>query len=146
VFVLSANDGATLFSLPFVRHFGGHSMPASSEVLLPPFRGVLALRRPNANVLDLVAAHGLSEFRNSAYRRDDREFQVGQRWLSERFSVEVLATERGVPRHLRFVFARALEDPSYLFLYPTAEGLRPYSLPPAGVTRPLPEPAWPTGQ
>jgi hypothetical protein len=143
VIVLSAFDVATRFSLPFVRHFAGRSMPASSEVLLPPFLGTLQLRRPSADTLELEAATGFSDLRHSAYRREDRDFHAGERWPGERFSVEVLATDHGVPRHLRFVFAHPLEDARYLFLYPTAEGLRTFSLPPVGATRPLPQPALP---
>jgi hypothetical protein len=56
----------------------------------------------------------------------------------------VMALEQGNPTQLRFAFKRPLSDPSYLFLYPVASGLRALRLPPVGSAVRLGPPAWPS--
>jgi len=148
VFVLGSSDLAASFSLPFIRRFAGASAPATSELLLPPFSGPLLLQRISPSILDVSSRskHGFTEFRASAYRREDRDLKVGEYLAGPRFSVVVMAERHGVPTRLRFVFARPLEDPAHLFVYPTDAGLLPLSLPVVGQSRRLPAPAWPRPQ
>jgi hypothetical protein len=145
VFVVSANDNATQFSLPFIRHRQGKPMPLSCTLLLPPTDAAIGLTRiaPNALELRSSAAGGLSGLRHSAYRLATDEFRAGQLFATPRFTVEVLTLAAGTPTALRFVFATPLDDPSYIFLYPRPEGLSRLDLPPPGGTIQLQPPADP---
>lgn len=148
VIVISANDIATQFSLPFIRHRHGKPMPASSQLLVPPAFKPIELARTAPNVLELRSTDeaGHPGFRNSAYRLESTDFHVGDRFTTPTFTVEVLAVNAGNPTSLRFTFGKDLEDSSYLFLYPQEEGLMRLELPPVGTRTQLPPPAAPGTQ
>jgi hypothetical protein len=143
VIVLSASDVATQYCLPYIRRFHHTTAPASSQLMLPPATEAFEVERvaENALVLRSTAPHGHSGFQNSAYRRQHSAFRVGERIHAPRFEVEVLAVDDGVPVALRFVFARSVEDPGYLFVYPRKNGLERVELPGPGGTLRLPPPA-----
>lgn len=143
--VISANDIATQFSLPFIRYRHGKSMPASSQLLVPPAFRPIELARTAPNVLELRSTDpaGHPGFRNSAYRLESTDFLAGDRFTTPTFTVEVVAVNAGNPTSLRFTFEKDLEDASYLFLYPREEGLKPLELPPVGTRVQLPPPAAP---
>jgi hypothetical protein len=145
VFMLGSGDLASSYSLPFVRSFTGTSVPKTSELLLPPHSGPLVVERVSANILDVSARtkDGFREFRTSAYRREDRDFETGDILPGSRFSVVVIAAKRGLPTRLRFVFPRPLEAADYLFVYPTKAGIAPLALPPIGRVGRLSAPTWP---
>jgi hypothetical protein len=146
VLVVSANDIATQFSLPFVLHRHHLAMPASSQLLLPPAVSPIEIERLAPNTLELrsTAASGHSGFRNSAYRLEADDFHAGQRFATPSFEVEVVSVTAGTPTDLRFIFAKSLDDPSYLFLYPRAEGLTQLQLPALGGTLELGPPTSPS--
>jgi hypothetical protein len=145
IIVVSAQDLATQYALPYVRHLHRLTTPASSEILLPPCMSTIDLVRVAANVLDIRLS---TRFDRSSFRRNvywpaaDREFQAGQRFATERFEVRVIATEHGDPTQLRFAFVHPLDDPQYLFLYPVRDGLRPLALPAVGATLQLAAPSF----
>jgi hypothetical protein len=145
VFVLSAIDLGTQMSLPAIRRFHHLNAPLSSEALLPPVFVPFRVSRPSLRVLELsmTTPTALAELRTSAYRLAESDFEVHQRFEGRQFQTTVLAAVRGLPTQLRFEFERPLEDPSYVFLFPTPNGLRPFSLPAVGGTLELPPPAWP---
>lgn len=143
VFVLSALDSTSQYALPFVLHFLGPSAPDSSHLLLPPGLSSLELRRSADNALEVTAADGNGHFGflSSAYRRADASFAEGQHFSNPLFRVEVVRVVDGVPSVLRYVFARPLNDPSYVFMYPRPEGSRRLVLPGLGESQTLPPPA-----
>jgi hypothetical protein len=141
VFVISASDIATQFSLPFIRHRHGKSMPASTQLLLPPVLKEIEVARPAPNMFELRTTQGHTGFRNSAYRLESTDFHVGERHVTPTFAVEVVAVDAGNPTDLRFTFEKDLEDASYLFLYPREEGLMRLQLPRTGGRMQLPPPA-----
>jgi hypothetical protein len=147
IIVVSAQDLATQYALPYVRHLHRLTTPASSEILLPPCMSPIDLVRIAANVLDIRLS---TRFDRSSFRRNvywpavDREVRTGQRFASERFEVRVMATDHGDPTQLRFTFVRPLDDPHYLFLYPVRDGLRPLALPAVGTTLQLAAPSFVT--
>jgi hypothetical protein len=144
VVVVSAQDLATQYALPYVRHLHGLTAPASSEILLPPCSGPLELARVASNVLEIRISNPYDQ---SAFRRNvywpaaERGFRRGQRFVTERFTVVVIETDHGDVRQLRFAFDRTLDDPTYLFLYPVQSGLRPLRLPSVGHTLRLAAPS-----
>lgn len=145
VFVISATDAGTSFSLPFVRRFWGRTAPLTSELLLPSYRGAMWLQRIDRHVIDVWSPSydGLSDFRRSAYRREEASFAAGQHIEGPRFSVTVVDQQQGVPTRLRFAFARPLEDHRYLFVRATEAGLTPVVLPRPGQVMKLPAPVSP---
>jgi hypothetical protein len=145
VFVLSSTDLVTQMSFPFFRRSRGQSVPATSAMLLPTLRASFEVIRPNAYTLELrmFTADALSELRISAYRLAGADFAMSQRYFGPEFQTTVLSAANGLPTSLRFEFQRALDDPSYVFLFPTPDGLSTFSPPPIGGTVRLPPPAWP---
>lgn len=146
VFVFSAQDLTTQYSLPFVRRLHGLPPPASSQMLLPPTFLPSVLVRVAPNVLELrsTSATGHFGFRNSSYRLENDDFHAGQRIAVANFEVEVVAvTHDGTPTSLRFRFDKPLEDASYLFAYPQVAGLLPLALPRVGESVQLAPPVFP---
>lgn len=146
VFVLSAHDTASQYALPYLLHLHGFAIPSSSQILLPPALTPLELNRPEDNVLELSssAPGGHFGFLNSAYRRSEASFVVGQRRSNPHFDVEVTRVVGGVPASVRFTFPRSLDDASYVFMYPQADALKRIALPRIGEARVVPAPAVPT--
>lgn len=145
IFVISAHDTASQYALPFFLHLMGSNVPESSQILLPPALHPIEIRRSAANALDITAVdpNGHFGFLNSAYRRAEATFYDGQHLSNPHFRIEVVNAVKGIPRSLRFVFARSVEDAEYVFMYPTEQGLRPLALPGVGASRLLPPPALP---
>jgi hypothetical protein len=57
--------------------------------------------------------------------------------------VEVLATDGPHPWQMRMTFEHSLDDPRYLFLSSTPEGIRPFKLPALGEKLSLAAPSRP---
>lgn len=145
VFVISAQDLPTQYSLPFVRLLHGLPAPLSSQMLLPTQFAPIDVSRIAPCAIELRSTNpaGLVGFRNSSYRLDSDDFHVGQRVIAPNLYVDVMAVESGIPTRLRFTFHEAIEDSRYLFLYPQSEGLVRLTLPAVGGTIRLAPPAWP---
>jgi hypothetical protein len=145
VFIVSAPDVATQMSLPYIRHLHHTGAPNSSEILLPPMLGEFQLSRPSASTLEVSVPKSdeMSDFRHSAYLLAEHEFSAGQRFPGARFATIVVSVKNGLPTKLRFDFARSLDDASYLFVYPTEDGLLPIAVPAIGSAVKLPPPTWP---
>lgn len=145
VFVISAQDLPTQYSLPFVRLLHGLRPPLSSQMLLPTQLAPVDIRRVAPNVLELSSANpeGFGGFRNSSYRLESDDFHVGEHVVAPNVNVEVVTVEHGIPTLLRFVFHDALDSEHYLFLYPQTEGLTRLALPDVGSSLRLAPPAWP---
>jgi hypothetical protein len=144
VIVVSAADMATQYSLPYILHSMGADMPASAHTLTPATANTHILIRPAINVLRIEFPDDLIDepFRRSVYRTDC-DFQAGERIPGPVFDVTVDSLRHGQPHRLTMVFQAPLEDPRYLFMYPTEHGLEPLQLPRIGETKRLPPPAWP---
>jgi hypothetical protein len=145
VFVVCAFDMATQFGLPYVLHLAGLSMPLSSGMLSPAFQNAHVLTRPAPNVLEIEYPGGPtgSPFKRTAYRPDDSEFHSGERIRTRLFDVLIKAVHDGEPTQLRFSFPLSLDDPRYVFMYPTRDGLKRVSLPVVGGRTRLSAPAYP---
>lgn len=145
VFVIAAQDWATQWALPSVRHRHGKPRPKSSHLLSAAFLRPHTLYRPADRLLD-VMIEGESvrgTFLGSVYRAEDLPFAVGDFFSFPEFQVLVQATQAGEPLRMRFRFPRSVDDPSYLFLYPSPEGLRRVYPPLIGTRFELPSPTPP---
>ena len=79
----------------------------------------------------------------SLYRSKGRGFRTGDKFEMQGMHVEVLGVEGKTPWFTRFTFARSLDDPEYLFLQSTPDGIRPFKIPPVGAKLRLPPPERP---
>jgi hypothetical protein len=145
VFILSAHDMATQFFLPYTLHAAGLPTPRSCHLLSAAAMNDHVLTRVAPNVLDVQYPEPITDapFTPTVYRRAGMGFFVGQTFHNALFEVEVKSVRGVEPRHLRFTFRAPLDDPGYLFLYPTEDGIAPLDLPQLGESIRLDAPAWP---
>lgn len=137
---------AAQWVIPFVRHWSGLEMPASSTPLSAAILSSHELIRTadDAIELRLPARPFGATFTNSVYRSANHAFRVGERLHTPNFDVEVLAAESGEPTWLRFQFPKSVDDASYAFLYARPEGFAQLELPEVGGRVMLPPASWPT--
>lgn len=142
------SSSAAQWVIPYVRHLHGLSMPASSTPLSAAFRSPHELFRTADSVLELQIPTRPSDamFTDSVYRSADQPFHTGDRIVTPRFEVRVLAAEGGEPTRLRFSFPASLDSDQYLFLYAQPQGLTPLALPAVGKSVTLAPSARPTLQ
>lgn len=146
LFLVDSSDHTVAFFTPFVRSFYGRPLPKSCRILNAS-RWPYDIKRAASNELLLSTLDGtlLSSETETCFNNRARPFQVGDRVELDGLRIDIMRLYRGKPSQVRFVFARTLEHPSYLFLHSTISGLREMSLPKIGETRrvPLPpEPGW----
>ncbi len=132
VLLNSIEHTSTIFG-PFVRSFYGHPLPKSSWVLSgsPHAHDVY---RPAANVLELSVLGGtmLTSDLETLYRDDRFPFRLGEVVQLDGLRVQVARMLWGKPQTVRFVFDKSVDDPSYLFLFSSPEGLVRARLPEVG--------------
>lgn len=145
VFIVSARDQTTQYLMPFVLYAAGLPVPLTTHLLSPAGQNSHVLTRVDANVLDIQYPEPIKDkaFVPMVYREAGSDFFPGQRFGNPLFDVEVKSVRGGQPRHLRFTFQDSLDDMSYLFVYPTADGIQELELPALGRSRRLDAPSWP---
>lgn len=131
--LLSTTEHTLGFFLPFVLHHLGRPMPRSAWLL----SGAMLphdLHRPSERVLELQSLGGGMGVNamEQLYRDARLPFRVGERVRLDGLEVEVLQVFAGAATRVRFTFARPLEDPGYVFLEASREGLTRLPLPPVG--------------
>jgi hypothetical protein len=133
VVLLGTADHTAMVFAPYVLWASGEPMPRSWWTLsAAPY--AFELYRPAPNVLELSTLGGplLRSEMEALYRADRFRMRVGERVQLPGLQIEILRLEEGFPQTVRFTFERDVEDPSYLFLYPSPEGLGPARLPEIG--------------
>lgn len=145
VFVVSAHNMAAQYLMPYLMHAARLPVPLTSHLLSPAAENAHVLTRIAANVLDVQFPEPItnSPFAPMVYRQAGTGFFPGQTFHNALFGVEVKRVRGVEPRQLRFTFPKSLDDPQYLFVYPTEEGIEPVSLPVVGQSIRLKSPAWP---
>jgi hypothetical protein len=145
VFIVSAHDMAAQYLMPYLLHAARLPAPQTAHLLSAAAANSHVLTRVAPNVLDIQFPEPITNrpFAPMVYRQGGSAFYPGQRFHNALFDVEVLLVRGVEPRHLRFTFQKALDDPSYLFMYPTEDGIEPLQLPELGASIRLPSPAWP---
>jgi hypothetical protein len=133
VVLLGGIDHTAMVFAPYVLWVSGKPMPRSWWSLsAAPY--AFDVYRPAANVLELSTLGGplLRSEMEALYRAARFRMQVGERVQLPGLQVEILRLSEGFPQTVRFTFDRDVDDPSYLFLYPSPEGLAPARLPEVG--------------
>ena len=131
--ILTGADFTTIANLPFVRLAANHPLPHSYTRL----SGALQVHEitrlaPNAIELATLSNELDQTMVGSLYRRQSSAFQNGDAVTLDAMRVEVLATDGPNPWLLRITFKHSLDDPRYLFLNSTPDGIRPFALPAVG--------------
>ena len=145
VFVISAHDMASQYLMPYLFDAARLPVPLTAHMLSPAAKNSHVLTRVAANVLDILFPEPVdgNAFTPMVYRQSGTGFFPGQTFQNSTFEVEVKMVRGVQPRHLRFTFQAPLEDPRYLFMYPTKKGIEPIELPALGESIRLEPPAWP---
>lgn len=145
VFFVSAHDMAAQYLMPYLMHAARLPIPLTSHLLSPAAENAHVLSRVAENVLDVLFPEPITNapFAPMVYRQAGTGFFVGQTFHNALFDVEVKMVRGVEPRQLRFTFPSSLDDPKYLFVYPTEEGIEPVRLPVVGNSIRLDSPAWP---
>jgi hypothetical protein len=145
VFFVSAHDMAAQYLMPYLMHAARLPIPLTSHLLSPAAENAHVLTRVAENVLDVQFPEPITNapFAPMVYRQAGTGFFPGQTFHNALFDVEVKLARGVEPRQLRFTFRSSLDDPKYLFVYPTREGIEPVSLPVVGKSIRLKSPAWP---
>ncbi|PRP96393.1 hypothetical protein [Enhygromyxa salina] len=131
---------------PFVLHVHGMPEPNSWRSLALGGDYPIWVFRPSDKVLELAAIRGawLLTAGELFFRRSDHSLAAGSTFDYPTMDVEVLADDGGGnPTRLRFSFTRSLDDPSFLFLISTRQGLMRWDIPPVEGSQTVPRPALP---
>jgi hypothetical protein len=144
VVFISGADFTTNANLPWVRLVGHHPLPRCYWRLTGSGAPHEMVRvAPNAIEVDSLTDWLDNQMVGSLYRSADAGFQPGDVVTLRGLKVEVLATIGPHPRRMRFTFEHSLDDPSYLFLHSTPEGMRRYRVPALGKMQQMPPPEGP---
>jgi hypothetical protein len=133
VVVLGIADHTAMVFAPYVLWVYGKPMPRSWWSLsAAPY--AFELYRPEPNVLELTTLGGplLRSEMEALYRADRFRMREGERVQLPGLQVEIVRLSEGLPQTARFTFEHDVDDPTYLFLYPSPEGLGPARLPEVG--------------
>jgi hypothetical protein len=144
VIVLNSNSQSVGLYGEFMLAAYGRPVPASWRTLaMGEFP--MSVRRPKDNVLELSAIQGawLRGPNELFFRREDQHVFAGDIFEYPNLRVEVLADEGGDPTKVRVTFPHGLDDPRYLFLISTPQGLRRWRVPVVGGPGVVPLPFMP---
>ncbi len=138
VVVVNGMDAETMFFGRFTRIGEGLEVPAHWNVLASTPTAV-RLERVSERAVDVAEAQGVLRGLAAPWFRSGLDtFRVGDHVATEGMDVDVLETAAGRPTRVRFTFARALEDPTYLFTIALPDGLHRVSLPAVGASVTVP--------
>ncbi len=141
VLLLAGADFTTNALLPWLRLVHGQPLPRSYWRLSGSWH-VHDLHRIADNVLDVaVLSDDVDEtMAGSLYRSAERPLLVGDRVELDGLAVEVQRISRSNPWRVRYTFERSLDDPSFVFIHSTDQGLVRVQIPPVGMKKRLPMP------
>ena len=116
----------------FVLHTRGDPVPASWRPLALGGQYPMFGYRSGDQTLELSAIQGawLRTGGELFFRRADHMLPAGSVLEYPSMRAEVLADQDGRPTQVRFTFPHSLDDPRYLFVTSTAEGINRWAVPP----------------
>jgi hypothetical protein len=139
--LLSGAEPTTAIYTSLIRGLYGRSVPRAAWSLNWNTRPY-ALRRagPATLIVELRGGAMLDGPLERMFRARATGVQRYQRFTLDGLAVTLLALRDGLPYLVRFDFASSLDDGSWVFLHPQAEGLRRFLVPPVGGTIEVPPP------
>lgn len=101
--------------------------------------------RLSEDTLELTAIQGawMHTAGELFFRREDQRMHAGDQLRFPSLAVDIHADVDGHPTSVRFRFPSSLDDPRWLFVIATREGLRRWPVPGIGQRRPVPLPLLP---
>jgi hypothetical protein len=144
VIVLNAISQTIALHGHYFLHARGQPTPRSWRSLGMAEFPIIA-RRTDAHTLELSAVQGgwLRSGAELFFRRDGRTLPAGTAFALPGLAVQIDADVEGYPTRVRFGFPDSLDDPRYLFLISTPQGLRRWQVPKLGARAVVPIPALP---
>lgn len=132
---------------PFVLDSMAQPVPASWRSLALGAEHPMFAFRPSANTLELTAIQGawLMTSGELFFRRAEQMLPAGSKFDYPSMDVEILAADDGGhPTKVRFTFPHSLDDPRYLFVISTRQGLQRWSVPKVSRSAVVPLPRVPS--
>jgi len=143
--ILSGIEHTSTIFAPYVRWFLKHPMPIATFTLsAAPYAH--DVYRPASNVLELTTLGGtmLSSELEQLYRAPRFQFREGDVVDLGAMRVEIVRTIDNKPQIVRYTFDKSVDDPSFLFMYASPEGLVRARLPEVGERTRYRRPAFPS--
>lgn len=144
VFFINGLEHTTMFFGPFVRYFRGRPMPRSWRVLNAAPRAQDVYRiAPNAIEISALGGPLFAGDLEVFYRAARFPFKLGDTVSLRGLKAQIIRLRDGKPQRVRFTFDKPLEDPSYVFLRFSQNGLQRFTPPTVGKSARLPRPLLP---
>ena len=130
----------------FVLASEGWPTPASWRPLSLGGEFPIVATRPAPDTLELFAVQGawMHTAGELFFRREDQPLVRGDVLAYPSLHVEVFGDEAGHPTRVRFRFPLSLDDPRYLFVIATRDGIQRWAVPPLGGRNVIPFPRLPS--
>jgi hypothetical protein len=139
IFMINGVDHTSAVYSPYIRYFYGHPLPRSCRILSgAPNAHDITRTAPNELEILVLGGTFLNGGLAELYRADRFRYRLNDVIYLKGLTIRILALDNGRPYRARFIFDKPLEDPSYLFLHSTKNGLRRFELPAVGATVRLP--------
>jgi hypothetical protein len=145
VIVLNGASQSVAMYGPFVLHANGMPVPNSWRSLALGGDHAIWVFRTADDTLELAAIRGawLQTAGELFFRRLEHHLRAGDTFDYPTLDIEILSDTDGDPTRVRFRFAHSLDDPRYLFLVSTKQGLMRFEMPPVWGSTVIPRPAQP---
>lgn len=144
VIVLNAISQTVALHGHYLLHFRGQPTPRSWRSLAMAEFPIIATRTgPKSLELSAVQGGWLRTGAELFFRRDGRTLPAGTAFELPGLSIQIKSDIEGYPSRVRFGFPDSLDDPRYLFLVSTPDGLRRWQVPKLGARAPVPIPGLP---
>lgn len=134
VIILAATSQSVGMYGEYVLHANGAEVPRSWRPLALTGDFAMFAYRPDAHTLELTAINGawMHTAGELFFRRDESRLKTGDVLEYPTLRAEILADIDGHPTQVRFRFAYPLDDPRYLFIVSTGDGLMTWPVPKVG--------------
>jgi hypothetical protein len=124
---------SSIWYIPMMRALRGEPEPRAVRLLVPSMYQVEVERTDVDSLLLRVPQGYHSVAADQGFRRPEDTLPVGSKVRIQGMTAEILEhNDKGLASVVAFHFDVPLDDPSLVWRYSDADGIRPFSLPPIG--------------